>query len=64
LGGAALGALGGRAGQPPVIRGDRPASASLAAVWLALRASLDEIRQRATDEPAAAPPGEAATGGS
>jgi ATP-dependent Clp protease ATP-binding subunit ClpA len=64
LGGAALSALGERAGQPPVIRGDRPASASLAAVWLALRASLDEIRQRATDEPAAAPPGEAATGGS
>jgi hypothetical protein len=58
LGGAALSALGERAGQPPVIRGDRPASASLAAVWLALRASLDEIRQHAADEPAGAPPGD------
>jgi ATP-dependent Clp protease ATP-binding subunit ClpC len=62
LGGAALSSLGERAGQPPVIRGDRPASASLAAVWLALRASLDEIRQRAADEPATAPPGEAPPG--
>ena len=59
LGGAALSALGDRAGQPPVIRGDRPVSASLAAVWLALRASLDEIRRRAAYEPAEAPPADA-----
>ena len=69
LGRAALTALGDRAGQPPVIGGDRPASASLAAVWLALRASLDEIRQRAAAEPpeapqAETPPAEAAATGS
>jgi hypothetical protein len=58
LGRAALGALGDRAGQPPAIRGDLPISTSLAAVWLALRASLDEIRQRAAAAPPAAPPAE------
>jgi hypothetical protein len=63
LGRAALGALGERAGQPPAIRGDRPGSSSLAAVWLALRASLDGIRRRAVSEQAAAA-GEAAAGGS
>jgi ATP-dependent Clp protease ATP-binding subunit ClpA len=63
LGRDALGALGERAGQPPAIRGDLPVSTSLAAVWLALRASLDEIRQRAAAEPAAVPPGETPPGG-
>jgi ATP-dependent Clp protease ATP-binding subunit ClpC len=56
LGRATLGALGDRAGEPAAIRGDLPISTSLAAVWLALRASLDEIRQRATAEPPPAPP--------
>ena len=56
LGRAALSARGGRAGEPPAIRGDLPVSTSLAAVWLALHASLDEIRQRATAEPRPAPP--------
>ena len=60
LGRAALAALGDRAGQPPVIGGDLPASASLAAVWLALRASLDEISRRAAAEPPATPPAEPA----
>jgi ATP-dependent Clp protease ATP-binding subunit ClpA len=58
LGRATLGALGDRAGQPPAIRGDLSISTSLGAVWLALYASLDEIRQRASAEPATAPPGE------
>jgi hypothetical protein len=56
LGRAALGALGDRPGAPPAIRGDLPMSTSLAAVWLALHASLDEIRQRASAEPPPAPP--------
>jgi ATP-dependent Clp protease ATP-binding subunit ClpA len=52
----ALDALGDQAGDPPAIRGDLPASASLAAAWLALRRSLDDVRQRAL-VPAAPPAG-------
>jgi ATP-dependent Clp protease ATP-binding subunit ClpA len=64
LGRAAADAVGG---QPGTIRGDLPASASLAAVWQALRVSLEDIRRRATaakDNPAAPPAaeGEAETG--
>jgi ATP-dependent Clp protease ATP-binding subunit ClpA len=59
---AALDALGDRAGEPPAIRGDLPASASLAATWLALRNSLDDIRQRARTAPA--PPAPQAASGS
>jgi hypothetical protein len=55
LGRATLGALGDRAGEPAAIRGGLPISTSLATVWLALRASLDEIRQLATAEPPPAP---------
>jgi ATP-dependent Clp protease ATP-binding subunit ClpA len=47
LGRDALEALGDQAGDPPAIRGTLPVTASLAAVWLALRMSLDDIRQRA-----------------
>jgi ATP-dependent Clp protease ATP-binding subunit ClpA len=48
LGRAAAEAVGGPADQPGTIRGDLPASASLGAVWQALRASLEEIKRRAT----------------
>jgi ATP-dependent Clp protease ATP-binding subunit ClpA len=58
---AALDALGDRAGEPPAIRGELPASASLAAAWLALRNSLEAIRQRALAPPAAGPPAGQAT---
>lgn len=40
-------ALGGPAEEAGVIRGDQPASASLGQVWLAVRDSLEEIRERA-----------------
>jgi ATP-dependent Clp protease ATP-binding subunit ClpA len=56
LGRAALDALGDRAGEPPAIRGDLPVSTSLATVWLALQASLEEIRQRAAAETEPTPP--------
>jgi ATP-dependent Clp protease ATP-binding subunit ClpA len=55
LGRAALGALGEKAGPPGIIRGDLPASASLANVWQALHDSLEAIQRRAT--PPSAPPG-------
>jgi ATP-dependent Clp protease ATP-binding subunit ClpA len=63
LGRAAAEAVGGQPGQPGTIRGDLPASVSLAAVWQALRASLEDIRRRATaaKDNEAAPP--AAGGG-
>ncbi len=44
---AAVEALGDRAPEPGTIAGDLPVSASLAQVWLALRDSLEDIRQRA-----------------
>jgi ATP-dependent Clp protease ATP-binding subunit ClpA len=59
---SAIEALGDRAGEPAAIRGELPASASLAAAWLALRNSLDDIAQRArTAPPAPEPPAAAAT---
>jgi ATP-dependent Clp protease ATP-binding subunit ClpA len=48
LGRTALAALGEKAGSPNVIRGDIPASASLANVWQALHDSLEAIGRRAT----------------
>jgi ATP-dependent Clp protease ATP-binding subunit ClpC len=44
---AASDALGDQAPEPGTIPGDLPVSASLAQVWLALRDSLEDIRQRA-----------------
>ncbi len=44
---AAAEALGDQAPEPGTIAGDLPVSASLAQVWLALRDSLEDIRQRA-----------------
>jgi hypothetical protein len=49
--------LGDRGSQSTVIRGDLPVSSSLSAVWLALRASLDDIRTRAAGEQSSDPPG-------
>jgi ATP-dependent Clp protease ATP-binding subunit ClpA len=52
--------------QPGTIRGDLPVSASLSAVWQALRASLEDIRSRAaatSGAAQAAPAGEAAAAG-
>jgi ATP-dependent Clp protease ATP-binding subunit ClpC len=46
LGRAAIEALGD-AGEPGIIRGDLPVSASLGALWQALQASLEDIRRRA-----------------
>jgi ATP-dependent Clp protease ATP-binding subunit ClpC len=48
LGRAALHALGETAAPPGTIRGDLPASASLASVWQALHDSLAAIQRRAT----------------
>jgi ATP-dependent Clp protease ATP-binding subunit ClpA len=45
---AAAEALGGQADPPGTIRGDLPESVSLGGVWLALNASLQNIRTRAT----------------
>jgi ATP-dependent Clp protease ATP-binding subunit ClpA len=60
---AAAEALGDQADPPGTIRGDLPASATLGAVWLALNASLDNIRRRATvakaQKPEAEQPGPA-----
>jgi ATP-dependent Clp protease ATP-binding subunit ClpA len=44
---AAVEALGDRAPEPGTIPGDVPVSDSLAQVWLALRDSLEDIRERA-----------------
>jgi ATP-dependent Clp protease ATP-binding subunit ClpA len=44
---AAVEALGDRAPEPGTIAGDVPVSDSLAQVWLALRDSLEDIRERA-----------------
>jgi ATP-dependent Clp protease ATP-binding subunit ClpA len=44
---AAVEALGDRVPEPSTIPGDVPVSDSLAQVWLALRDSLEDIRQRA-----------------
>ncbi|MGH3121136.1 MAG: Clp protease N-terminal domain-containing protein, partial [Streptosporangiaceae bacterium] len=48
---AAIEALGGQAQEAGVIRGDQPGSAGLGQVWLALRDSLEEIRERAAGGP-------------
>jgi ATP-dependent Clp protease ATP-binding subunit ClpA len=45
---AAAEALGGQANPPGTIRGDLPESVTLGGVWLALNASLRNIRTRAT----------------
>ncbi len=45
---AAVEALGDQAEPSGTIRGDLPASVTLGAVWLALQASLENIRRRAT----------------
>ena len=65
LGKSAAEALGRQTGEPDTIRGDHPASASLASLWQALHDSLEDIRRRAAapghaqdDEP----PGERETG--
>ena len=57
LGRAALQALGDTASPPGTIRGDLPASASLARVWQALHDSLEAIQRRATSpaEPSGSP---------
>ncbi len=57
LGRAALQALGDMASPPGTIRGDLPASASLARVWQALHDSLGAIQRRATSpaEPSGSP---------
>ena len=55
---AAAEALGGQADPPGTIRGDLPESVTLGGVWLALNASLDNIRRRATGPKASAQPGE------
>ena len=67
LGRAATEALGDTS-QPSTIRGDLPVSASLGALWQALRASLEDIRRRAPaasgtqrGEEEAAPAGEGGT---
>ena len=48
LGLAAADAVSDQVDQPGTIPGDLPASASLSAVWQALRTSLEDIRRRAT----------------
>jgi ATP-dependent Clp protease ATP-binding subunit ClpA len=58
---AAAEALGDQADPPGTIRGDLPGSVTLGSVWLALNASLDNIRRRAIaaqakNEAEAAPP--------
>ena len=57
LGRAALHALGEQANPAGTIRGDLPASASLARVWQALHDSLGAIQRRATSpaEPSGSP---------
>jgi ATP-dependent Clp protease ATP-binding subunit ClpA len=57
LGRAALHALGEEANEAGTIRGDLPASASLARVWQALHDSLGAIQRRATspEEPSGSP---------
>jgi hypothetical protein len=47
LGKVALQALGDQADPPGTIRGELPTSASLSGLWLALRDSLEDIRERA-----------------
>ena len=44
---AAIEAVGGQAQEAGVIRGDQPGSDGLGQVWLALRDSLEDIRERA-----------------
>jgi hypothetical protein len=54
---AAMGALGPAATAAGVIPGDLAASASLGAVWQALRTSLEDVRRRASaQQPAPAAP--------
>ena len=43
---AAIEAVGDQAAEPGTITGDQPVSGSLAQVWLALRDSLEDIRER------------------
>jgi ATP-dependent Clp protease ATP-binding subunit ClpA len=59
---AAAEALGDQADPPGTIRGDRPDSVTLGSVWLALNASLENIRRRAIAAKAKAEPGEAQAG--
>jgi ATP-dependent Clp protease ATP-binding subunit ClpC len=47
---AAIEALGGPAQEAGLIRGDQPGSAGLGQVWLALRDSLEDLRERAARE--------------
>jgi ATP-dependent Clp protease ATP-binding subunit ClpA len=62
LGRAAAEALGD-AGEPGTIRGDLPVSASLGTLWQALRASLEDIRSRASAAKGTQPAGTQQTGG-
>jgi ATP-dependent Clp protease ATP-binding subunit ClpA len=62
LGRAAAEALGD-ADEPGTIRGDLPVSASLGAVWQELRASLEDIRRRASAAKGTEPTGETAQAG-
>ena len=48
---AAIGSRGGQAQEAGVIRGDQPGSAALGQVWLALRDSLEDIRERGAAGP-------------
>ncbi|HEY1702247.1 MAG TPA: Clp protease N-terminal domain-containing protein [Trebonia sp.] len=59
---AAIGALGGQAGEAGVIRGDQPGSAGLGQVWLALRDSLEGIREQAAGGPGESGSGESGPG--
>jgi ATP-dependent Clp protease ATP-binding subunit ClpC len=62
---AAAEALGGQADPPGTIRGDLPDSVTLGSVWLALNASLENIRRRATAAKAKqAPPNQPEAGAS
>ena len=47
---AAIEAAGDQAAEPGTITGDLPVSGSLAQVWLALRDSLEDIRERAAGD--------------
>jgi ATP-dependent Clp protease ATP-binding subunit ClpC len=48
---AAIEAVGGQAQEAGVIRGDQPGRAGLGQVWLALRDSLEDIREQAAGGP-------------
>ncbi len=59
---AAIEAVGDQAAEPGTITGDLPVSGSLAQVWLALRDSLEDIREHAAGGRAALPASRAAAG--